>query len=41
MKKCMHCKEFQLFDNIFGFCKKYKQQALINENCKIIKEKVK
>lgn len=41
MKKCTQCKEFQLFDNMFGFCKKYKEQTLINENCKIIEEKVK
>lgn len=39
MKKCMHCKEFKLFDNMFGYCKKYNTQALIHENCKIIKEK--
>ena len=41
MKKCSKCKEFKLYDNMFGFCKKYKQQVLINENCKIIEDKVK
>lgn len=34
MKKCAKCKEFKLFDNMFGFCKKYKEQVLLNEKCK-------
>lgn len=38
--KCQKCKQFKLFDNMFGFCKKYKEQALLTENCKIITSKM-
>lgn len=38
--KCKKCKQYKLIDNMFGYCKKFNEQALLTENCKIIKERV-
>ncbi|WP_292475031.1 hypothetical protein [Methanosphaera sp.] len=38
---CRHCKHFKNHSDIFGYCKKYDEQALLTENCKQIKERIK
>ena len=39
-KKCYYCRNYIKHDEIFGYCKKYQEQAMGSENCKIIKELV-
>ncbi len=41
MKHCRYCKQFKLHDDIFGYCKKYDEQALMTENCNTVKERIK
>lgn len=36
---CRRCKQFKLHDGIFGYCRRYHEQALLTENCEEIKEK--
>ena len=40
MKYCRKCRQFKHYEDLFGYCRKYETQALITENCKIIKEMI-